>query len=47
MFPWFIGVAMIGVAAVVVVFGFRMIKGVKGKVDRGEARWEDDWDPFA
>jgi hypothetical protein len=47
MWPWFIGVAMVGAIGVMCVFGFRMLKGVKDKVDRGDARWEDDWDPFS
>jgi hypothetical protein len=29
------------------VMRYRSLKHLKGKVDRGEARWEDDWDPFS
>jgi hypothetical protein len=46
MWPWFIGLAMIGAIGAMTVLRFRFLRGVKDKVDRGDARWEDDWDPF-
>ena len=46
MWLWFIGLAMIGAIAAMSVLRFRFLKNVKDKVDRGDARWDDDWDPF-
>lgn len=47
MWPWYVGLAMIGAIGALTVLRWRFIRGVKDKVDRGDARWEDDWDPFS
>jgi hypothetical protein len=46
MLPWFIAIAFIGAIGAVAFLWFRLLKATKDKVDRGDARWEDDWDPF-
>jgi hypothetical protein len=46
MFPWFIAIALIGAIGAMTVLRLRFLKATKDKVDRGDARWEDDWDPF-
>lgn len=46
MWVWFIALAIVGAAAAMAVLRLRLLRSVKDKVDRGEARWEDDWDPF-
>lgn len=43
---WLLGIALLGIVAMVCVLGLRRLRAVKDKVDRGDARWEDDWDPF-
>lgn len=47
MWPWYVGLAMIGAIGALTVLRWRFLRGVKDKVDRGDARWEDDWDPFS
>jgi hypothetical protein len=47
MWPWFIGLAMVGALGALTVMRFRFLRGVKDKVDRGDARWDEDWDPFS
>jgi hypothetical protein len=46
MVTFLIGLALVGVVAMVCVLGYRNLRRIKDKVDRGDARWEDDWDPF-
>lgn len=46
MWPWFIGLALIGAIGAMTVMRLRFLKGINEKVKRGDARWEDDWDPF-
>jgi hypothetical protein len=43
---WLYGIFMLAVVGMVCVFGFRMMRATKDKVDRGDAKWTDDWDPF-
>ena len=44
--PIFFGLILIPVVAVMGVMSYRMIRGIKNKVDSGQAEWTDDWDPF-
>lgn len=43
---WLFALALLGIVATVCILGYRNIRRIRDKVDRGDARWEDDWDPF-
>ncbi len=47
MWTWLYAIALLGLVAMICVFGYRRIRTLRDKVDRGDARWEDDWDPFS
>ncbi len=46
MSPFIYGLVIIPVVVVMAVMGYRMIKRLRDKVDRGDATWDDEWDPF-